>query len=445
MQPMMTMMIPHFRDGEIECGKLLGSGAYCRVLKVEDIVLLPSATTGSNSNSSRSEGTPLDDDFKRQQLAHRFHQVRSRGGGKKPSRHESAQLAIYGKPTKPPKEIDDPEAEPAPKLALKRVREAGELSSSQLQIAREDLQREMEILLELLVMSPSKSSLDARGVASSNASTFYHPHIIELYGVGFDADGISSDNDAEKPSFLLLGQIRTTLSQRLVRWRDEKGLGIYEAIMSFDNQNRRNQWVERLLVISKVAHAIAHLHNHKILYRDIKPDNVGYDALDVPKLFDFGLAKKVSDDMRFRNSNKNHSQDDPLDDGLFYLTAETGTLRYMATEVGKGLPYGWSADVYSLAILMHEVLSLTVPFGGVAPRQFRQIVWNQGHGLVVDPSWPDPIKDLLPQMWRSDPTERPMIGEVVTILDGMLRGSEENLFPRSMLSRSRRFALFGAS
>jgi serine/threonine protein kinase len=429
------LKVPHFWEDEIECGKLLGSGSYCRVLKVEDIVLLPSADGGEEAAQTL--------ELQRQRLAHRFENARGRG---KPTKQEIADLAIYGKSTKPPKEIDDPEAEPAPKLALKRLRDDNKLSSGQLQTAREDFQRELEILLE--VVSPL-TSLDIRGETSSTAP-FHHANVIELYGVGFDSTNSDDPkgrpscplNMDLKPSFLLLGQIRATLTKRLVKWRDEKGSGIYEAL-SLDTTNRRNQWIERLLVISKVAHAIEHLHKHQILYRDIKPDNIGYDALDVPKIFDFGLAKKISNEMRFRKSNKN-SEEDPLDEGLFYLTAETGTLLYMSIENGKGRPYGWSADVYSLAILMHEVLSLKVPFGGIAARQFRQVVWNEGRGLVVDSSWPDPIQVLLPQMWHSDPSERPAISKVVVVLDDMLRGSERNLFPRNMLS-SGRFAFLRMS
>lgn len=400
--------------------------------RVEDIRLVPSRGEGGED----AEMPVLE--RQRQRLAQSFE--KDRGQAKK-----SANLAIYGKPSGPPKEIDDPEQEPAPKLAIKRIRH-DELPSSQLRVAQEDFQRELQILLEMA--APCQTSSSTSGMSHEKASSFSpHPNIIELYGIGFENDhcpvpkrakGYSPFNKNLQPSFLLLSQIRTTLAQRLVKWREDKGIGLYEAL-SIDVVKRRNQWVERLLVLCKVAHAVQHLHHHTILYRDIKPANIGYDAMDIPKLFDFGLAKKVTNEMRRRNNNQ---QEDELEEGMFHLTPETGTLRYMAIEVGKGRPYGWSADVYSLAILMQEVLSLQVPFANIAPRQFRQVIWNQGHGLVVDPSWPMPIQELLPQMWNSNPMDRPTIQHVVTVLDDMLRGSDEDLFPKCLLVRGRRFSLF---
>jgi serine/threonine protein kinase len=56
-----------------------------------------------------------------------------------------------------------------------------------------------------------------------------------------------------------------------------------------------------------------------IIYRDLKPDNVGFDVRGDVKIFDFGLAKELD------LSKK-------LDDGTYNLTADTGSLRYMAPE-----------------------------------------------------------------------------------------------------------------
>lgn len=358
------------------------------------------------------------------------------------SKRERMELAIHGQPTGPPKEIDDPETEPAPKLALKRIR-LDELPSSALVTAQDDLQRELEILLD---------------IRSNGQSSFVHKNIVDLCGIGFDRDGGAGEQNPssmspgsfKQPSFLLLGQIRTTLTKRILKWQDSKGMGLFEAL-SLDVSNRRNQWVERLMVLSQIAHALQFLHSRQILYRDIKTDNVGFDALDVPKIFDFGLARKLTDKMRFRHGRNmdggdgNASSDDAAsldDDELFQLTPETGTLRYMAVEVGTGRPYGFAADVYSFAILTHEILSLKVPFGGVPPRQFRQVVWTQGQRLTINPSWPATIQDMLPKLWHAEANQRPSMEEVVSGLDEMLRGCDQELFPKGMVPRGRRFSLF---
>ena len=405
-----TLAIPQFWIDEIRCGRVLGTGSYCEVLAVEDIVLSP-------CEEMVEQG--------RHRMAQRYIRARRHP---KPSQQEADKLAVFGKPTGPPTEIDDPEMEPPPNLALKRVRTETGSPASRL-VAQEDLHRELEILQ--LLRQPSNADPDV--------PPQQHHHIIELFGVGWN-DTESRDRETVytfsadlKPSFLLLSRIQTTLSKRMFKWRDERGFGIYETL-SLGVAQRRNQWVERVLLLSKVANALEHLHSHRIIYRDIKPDNIGFDCMDIPRLFDMGLAKKITEKDHFRNG-------EALDAGFFHLTPETGTLRYMSVENGKGRPYGWSSDVYSLGILMHEVLSLRVPFGGIPPRQFRDIVWTQGQRLEVDPSWPEPIKKVLPQMWDPDASARPKMNEIVEILNYMLRGKDQELFPKALVVRTKRFRL----
>jgi len=405
-ETIMSTAIPLFWISEIICGKQLGEGTYCQVVAVKYIILseakydFPKHTTTKISNNDG--GASCDDDREkiiqaRQQLAHRFAVHRHR-------LNLRSDLEIWGKPTGRPLKIDDPDQEPAPKLALKRIKEMENID--ELELSRDDLQRELRIL-----------------------KIVDHPNIIKLHGIGFD-NSSNNKHDNTMPTSLILSQIRANLTQRIRRWRDDRGIGVFEAL-SLDLDNRRNQWVERLLVASKVAHALLHLHHHRILYRDLKPENIGFDAVDDSvQLYDFGLARLVP---------PSFPQDDSGDgNGLFQLTPGTGTLRYMAVEVGRSQPYGWTADVYSLGILLHEILSLIVPFVAVSPSQFRDIVWTQGERLPIDPSWPRSIQQLLPMMWAVSPLERLGMDQVVTMLDSILRGSDENLFPSNLLPPSGR-------
>eukprot|EP00934_Nitzschia_sp_Nitz4_P001504 Nitzschia sp. Nitz4//scaffold10_size219509//169952//171232//NITZ4_001451-RA/size219509-processed-gene-0.288-mRNA-1//1//CDS//3329532989//1504//frame0 len=413
--------VPSFWDTEIESGRQLGRGSFCTVTEVTTIKLasddkpLPTATKQGDGSSSSPEAATNNPNSKqdslRSLLANKFKQASKRA----PFR--DASLAIYGKPKGPPLEMDNPEEEPAPQIAMKQIQSA--LSEGTLKIAREDFHRELDILLEL----------------SSSESTV-HPNIIELYGIGYQNDQESDDAAIPRqPSFLLLHRLRSTLTQRIRRWRDENTTSSMLRVFSWDLTRRQNQWIERLLVLSKVAHALNHLHSHHILFRDTKPDNVGFDSMDIPKLFDFGLARKI-DPVAMKPATAD-SSDDEDDEGLFRLTAMTGTLRYMAIEVGKGRPYGWTADVYSLGILMHEVLSLKVPFGGIRPKQLPQVVWNEGQRPPMDISWPEMLQTLIPQMWHSDPTQRPQMKDVAQMLDGTLRGTDQGLFPKSILPTGR--------
>lgn len=56
-----------------------------------------------------------------------------------------------------------------------------------------------------------------------------------------------------------------------------------------------------------------------VIYRDLKPDNIGFDVRGDVKIFDLGLAKEIDPKTK-------------LEDGTYNLTADTGSLRYMAPE-----------------------------------------------------------------------------------------------------------------
>lgn len=51
--------------------------------------------------------------------------------------------------------------------------------------------------------------------------------------------------------------------------------------------------MERIEVAQQLAQAMQYLHQHNIIYRDLKPDNIGFDEENNQKLFDFGSAKEL--------------------------------------------------------------------------------------------------------------------------------------------------------
>jgi serine/threonine protein kinase len=388
------MTIPILFNHEVKCGKLLGQGSFCHVMAVTNVVLQELPTNTEEEEPQHQA---------RRRLAHKFATA--------PQRPRRNLLDAYGRHQE---EQPQPVEYQPPRLALKRIRQDNNKrsSASNLETARQDLKREMEILVAL--------------------SASAHPNIIELHAIGIDKeeDVIIPDLAQLQPSFLVLSQIQTTLTRRLHKWREQRGLGIYEAL-SIDVQGSRNLWIERLLVAVRISKAIQYLHSHRILNRDVKPDNVGFDYQNVPKLFDFGLAKRI------KIANE--------DDGLYKLTGETGSTRYMSPEVALNQPYGWTADVYSLAILTYEVLSLKIPFAGIAPSTFYRVVFVDGERPPLDPSWPTRLQRLLESMWDADPKARPTSEQVVTTLEEMLRGSDEELFPAQMIQSTTSFFNFEMS
>ena len=109
----------------------------------------------------------------------------------------------------------------------------------------------------------------------------------------------------------------------------------------------------RLELFRPVCHAVQHAHQKGVIHRDIKPSNVLVTLVDgrpVPKVIDFGVAKAI--DQRLTEKT------------LFtQFGALVGTLEYMSPEQAElsGMDVDTRADVYSLGVLLYELLTGTTP------------------------------------------------------------------------------------
>ena len=111
---------------------------------------------------------------------------------------------------------------------------------------------------------------------------------------------------------------------------------------------------ERLDLFVQVCHAVQHAHHKGIIHRDIKPSNVLvtlHDGRPVPKVIDFGVAKAIDRQL--------------TEETLFTRFAEMiGTPLYMSPEQAEmtGLDIDTRADIYSLGVLLYELLTGNTPF-----------------------------------------------------------------------------------
>jgi hypothetical protein len=120
-----------------------------------------------------------------------------------------------------------------------------------------------------------------------------HPGIIKIHGItaGSCEANVASGKDCG--FFIVVDRLKETLDQRIEAWKKESAAqphSIFHRMSKDYKERQKSTLANRLKVAMDIASVMEYLHSLNIAYRDLKPDNVGFDYNGTLKLFDFGTS-----------------------------------------------------------------------------------------------------------------------------------------------------------
>ncbi len=154
-------------------------------------------------------------------------------------------------------------------------------------------------------------------------------------------------------------------------------------ITEFCDQNR-SPAEERLKLFVSVCHAIQHAHHKGIIHRDIKPSNVMVtldDGIPVVKVIDFGVAKAIAQRLTEKTLFTGYGQ---MIGTPAYMSPEQASMRLLDVDT--------RSDIYSLGVLLYELLTGTTP---IETSRLREAGYAEIQRLITEAETPRPSTRLL--------------------------------------------------
>jgi tetratricopeptide (TPR) repeat protein len=263
--------------------------------------------------------------------------------------------------------------------------------------------RDPELQREVAVKLPRRGQLESHELElfwreARAAAQLSHPHIVPVHEVGRDGDRV----------FIVSELVRgESLASRLKAWRPTPREGA--------------------TLLATICEALHYAHERGVVHRDLKPSNVMLDGNGAPHVLDFGLAKR--------------------DVGEVTMTIEgqvLGTPAYMSPEQAGGMAR-WidrRTDIYSLGVMLFQMLTGELPFRGTVQSQIQQRLNDD----APDPRryaehTPADLATVCLRCLERDPNRRySTAGEVAAELRRFLAGEPILARPISPLARGARWA-----
>jgi Tol biopolymer transport system component/predicted Ser/Thr protein kinase len=221
-----------------------------------------------------------------------------------------------------------------------------------------------------------------------------HAHILPVYDYG----------EADDTTYIAMRYVQAgTLKERIAR-----------GPLCLDEINR---------LVGQIGSALDHAHRLGVIHRDVKPSNVLIDDQGNTYLTDFGLARMMESSQQLTASG-----------------VGVGTPAYMSPEQGQGVKVDHRSDIYSLGVILYEMITGHVPFEAETPMGvvLKHITEALPLPRKVTPTVPEGVEKVILKALAKDPAHRfQTAGEMVEALNIVVRkaAAEEALRPAPEAAR----------
>ncbi len=161
-------------------------------------------------------------------------------------------------------------------------------------------------------------------------------------------------------------------------------------------------------ITAEVCAALQFAHRHNLVHRDIKPHNIFLTSIGQVKVMDFGIAREGNGS------------------GFTQTGMVMGTPQYISPEQAQGLPVDGRSDIYSLGVVLYEMLTGKVPFDDPNPVTvaYRQVREDPIPPSVIDPEIPPALEAVVMKAMAKNPANRyqtaqEMKADLLRFLEGM--------------------------
>ena len=262
---------------------------------------------------------------------------------------------------------------------------------------------ERDVAIKLITRTGSEPArqrflLEARAVARIR-----HPNVVVVHRVGFAA---------EQPYIVY----------DLIRGR------------TFRDLSSPVPWPKVLQLAAGAVRGLAAAHECNVVHRDIKPANLMIDETGDVVLVDFGLAKLDGGD-----DGPASGAGEAADPRLTVTGVAFGTPRYMAPEAWRGAPATRQTDLYSLGVVLYELLAGRLPFDYASVEDLTRRVCEDDPPPVAElaPWVPPMLGALVDRCIARDPAQRPAAAAALgEQLEALQRGRAFDAFERDRVRRA---------